>query len=466
MLQSCLLQTYDNREIVIVDDGSTRHDTLAWLAKVEASGQARVIRHAQNVGIAGANRTWLAAAEGDVLVPLDADDYLTIDALQVMAHWIERHPDGRVFYSDEFKSDPSSIKASPFFKPAFDPFLSMNCCYQTHLMAWRRDLLVEIDAYGDDRATWCHDWDAIGRAWALGVEPVHVPELLYAWRINPGSTASAETGDKPAAVASQKFVLDRLVAARGRTDTVCVRPNEVGLNTGMWSLRPRHTLEGVMHLRAEDAWRDGGTVLRAAANESADWIFLRAGDEPDEADLRELSALVAWDDRLDVVSGLLTDATGTALKWSGAFFCPDGTVLDPYLGRTFNDSYHGQIHTQRCVDVAAPTNVLIRTDALRRILRDEAGPLTSDRVMLLLGLAAVREERLVAVTPYLRSVWTAAPGLALPLDREGMLGHAKPELLASRWYDGRLSSDRPYGIELQRWDRSATSVDNGDGMDA
>ncbi|GJD31119.1 hypothetical protein PMNALOAF_2372 [Methylobacterium adhaesivum] len=453
MLQSCLLQTYENREIVIVDDGSTRQDTLTWLAKVEASGHARVIRHEKNVGIAGANRTWLAAAEGDVLVPLDADDYLTIDALQVMAHWIERYPDGRVFYSDEFKSDPSSIKASPFFKPAFDPFLSTNCCFETHLMAWRRDLLLEIDAYGDDRATWCHDWDAIGRAWAAGYEPVHVPELLYAWRINPGSTASAETGDKPAALASQKFVLDRLVSARGRADAVCVRPNEAGQNTGMWSLRPRRALEGVMSLRAEDAWRDGGAALRAAADNGAEWIFLRAGDASSEADLSELSALPAWDDRVDVVSGLLTDAGGTTLKWSGAFFCPDGTVLDPYLGRAFADSYHGQIHTQRCVDVAAPTNVLIRTGALRRVLRDEAGPLTSDRLMILLGLDAVRGGRLVAVTPYLRAVWVAAPGLTLPLDREGILNEAKPELLASRWYDGRLSSDRPYGIEPRRWGR-------------
>lgn len=451
MLQSCLLQTYTNREIVIVDDGSTRQDTLIWLAKVEAAGHARVIRHEANAGIAGANRTWLAAAEGEILVPLDADDYLTIDALQVMAHWIERFPEARVFYSDEFKSNPASAKASPFFKPAFDPFLSANCCYQTHLMAWRRDFLVEIDAYSDDRATWCHDWDAIGRAWAVGHEPVHVPELLYAWRINPGSTASAETGDKPAAVASQKFVLDRLVEARGRSGDVAVRSNESGQHTGMWSLRPRRTLDSVMNLCVEEAWRDGGAVLRAAASTDAEWLYLHTGASPVEADLLELSALALWDERLDVASGLLTDATGTLITWSGAFFCPDGTVLDPNLGRTFDGSYHGQIHTQRCVDVAAPTNVVIRISALQRVLRTSGDALTSDELMIRLGLDAVHNARFVAVTPYLRTVWKPAPGLILPVDRTGLLAGLEERLLASRWYDSRLSPERPYGIEPERW---------------
>lgn len=453
MLQSCLLQTYKNREIVIVDDGSTRQDTLAWLAKVEASGHARVIRHETNAGIAGANRTWLAAAKGDVLVPLDADDYLTIDALQVMAHWIERHPEARVFYSDEFKSNPASAKANPFFKPDFDPFLSTNCCYETHLMAWRRDLLVEIDAYGDDRATWCHDWDAIGRAWAVGHEPVHVPELLYAWRINPGSTASAETGDKPAAVASQKFVLDRLVEARGRGGDVSVRPNESGLNTGMWSLRPRRALENVTPLSVEEAWRDGGAALHDAAGSGAQWLFLHAGASSAEADLLELSALALWDDRLDVASGLLTDATGTTIKWSGAFFCPDGTVLDPNLGRTFAGSYHGQIHTQRCVDVAAPSNVLIRMSALERVLSVDGKSLNSDRLMIRLGLDAARHARLVAVTPYVRTVWDPGAGLSLPVDRAGMLSGVEAALLDSRWYDPRLSPERAYGIDPARWAR-------------
>jgi len=463
MLQSCLLQTYGNREIVIVDDGSTRQDTLAWLAKVEAAGHARVIRHATNAGIAGANRTWLAAAGGDVLVPLDADDYLTIDALQVMAHWIERNPSGRVFYSDEFKSNPSSAKASPFFKPAFDPFLSTNCCYQTHLMAWRRDLLIEIDAYADDRATWCHDWDAIGRAWAAGFAPVHVPELLYAWRINPGSTASAETGDKPAAVASQKFVLDRLVAARGRGDDVAVRPNESGPNTGMWSLRPRRTLDGVTPLPSDGAWGDGGAALRAAVESGADWLFLHDGDSFHDADLRELSALALWDDRLDVASGLLTDATGTSIKWSGAFFSPDGTVLDPNLGGTFEKSYHGQIHTQRCVDVAAPTTVLVRTSALARVLNAHAGELSSDRLMILLGLDAARNDRLVAVTPYVRTVWSPGPGLFLPVDRTGLLASVETALLRSRWYESRLSPERAYGIDPRRW---SVAPNHGDEVSA
>jgi hypothetical protein len=190
-----------------------------------------------------------------------------------MAHWIERHPDKELFYSDEFKSNPGSDKFSPFFKPEFDPFLSINCCYHTHLMAFKASALRRWRAYEDDRDTWCHDWDALTRAWAAGSEPVHVPELLYAWRIHPGSTAANGSAVKPSTVASQQHVLRRLVRARDRHQALEVVPNSLAEDSGMWSLSAFDPVQGVAELSAAVFWSTPRRHLADAIASGASWLF-------------------------------------------------------------------------------------------------------------------------------------------------------------------------------------------------
>jgi glycosyltransferase involved in cell wall biosynthesis len=55
-------------EVLVVDDGS--HDDTARLA---ASAGARVVRHAYNMGNGAAIKTGIRAAQGDVIVTMDAD---------------------------------------------------------------------------------------------------------------------------------------------------------------------------------------------------------------------------------------------------------------------------------------------------------------------------------------------------------------------------------------------------------
>jgi glycosyltransferase involved in cell wall biosynthesis/tetratricopeptide (TPR) repeat protein len=448
MYNSALMQTYQNKELVIFDNGSSNPETLAWLRRVRQEERAIVSRSDENLGIEGGNRRLLELMTGDFFVAMDADDFLSVDALQVMAHAIMRNPDRKVFYSDEYKSDTDSVRFAPFFKPDFDPVLLMNCCYPAHLMTMEAKFLREIEAYTDSRAAWCHDYDTLTRALAIGEEPVHVREPIYAWRINPGSTASAETFGKPETVDSQRFVLNRLLYARGLSDVLSLEPNTVETSRGMWRLQATRPLPDIRVFDVEEVWneRDLGVagLAAAAAEPGVAWIAILVGADQNRS-LLELSAPAWFDTRVAAVGGLFVNADGI-VRWSGGLFLPGGRLFDPYAGCRFAEGgYHGQLWCQRCVDVVAPTNVLIRADALQRAAA-RPGVRDADGLMAMLGLGAQEGGDLIAVTPYLRAPALPSSLAPLPLDRAGLLLGSNALAMGSRWYDGRLEAARPYAM--------------------
>jgi glycosyltransferase involved in cell wall biosynthesis len=71
-------------EVVVVDDGSAEAETLDALDALDAAG-TNVIRHDRNLGVSAARNSGLAAARGEYVFPLDADDLIVPGALTRMA---------------------------------------------------------------------------------------------------------------------------------------------------------------------------------------------------------------------------------------------------------------------------------------------------------------------------------------------------------------------------------------------
>jgi glycosyltransferase involved in cell wall biosynthesis len=103
-VDSALRQTIPPLDVIVVDDGST--DDSAAIA--ESYGPlVRVIRQ-RNQGESVARNVGIAAARGDYLMFLDADDLLAPDALQKLAIAIRDVPQGVALMGfATFESDPS-----------------------------------------------------------------------------------------------------------------------------------------------------------------------------------------------------------------------------------------------------------------------------------------------------------------------------------------------------------------------
>ena len=80
-LDSILTQTYDNIQLVLVDDGST--DQSGAICDAYAARDPRVqVVHQENAGIGRTRNVGVSLCHGDYVTFVDSDDYLFPDALQ------------------------------------------------------------------------------------------------------------------------------------------------------------------------------------------------------------------------------------------------------------------------------------------------------------------------------------------------------------------------------------------------
>lgn len=83
-------QTYGNVEYVFVDD-CTKDDSIAVLRNVlqrypNRARQVKIVRHIVNRGLAAARNTALDNATGDYLMHVDGDDYLELEAVELLVN--------------------------------------------------------------------------------------------------------------------------------------------------------------------------------------------------------------------------------------------------------------------------------------------------------------------------------------------------------------------------------------------
>jgi len=113
-VDSCLEQTFEDFEVVVVDDASS-DDTVAAIEAYE-DPRVRVVAHERNRGINPARHTGAAAAQGEWVVVVDSDWELLPDALERLHGAIEALPEGVRVVRFRLRWDDGSV--TPRFVPA------------------------------------------------------------------------------------------------------------------------------------------------------------------------------------------------------------------------------------------------------------------------------------------------------------------------------------------------------------
>ncbi len=194
MLDSVCNQLYPHWQLCVADDGSSLPHVKAVLEEYAArDSRIRLDFAHENGGVARATNRALTMAAGDFVVLLDHDDLLEEQALfRVAEAVLADDPD--MLYSDEVLVDEDGRTVQHFiFRPTFSPEYLRAHPYIVHLIGFRTSFLKELGGL-DESLRISQDYDLILRASERAKKIVHIPEMLYRWRIHGTSAGHAMIG--------------------------------------------------------------------------------------------------------------------------------------------------------------------------------------------------------------------------------------------------------------------------------
>jgi GT2 family glycosyltransferase len=237
MIDSVRAQTYGNWELCLADGASTAEHVRPILEKAAASDpRIRVSFLESNGGIVGNSNAAAGLASGDFLALLDHDDALAPFALHAVVAALNDAPDADFLYSDEDKLDTHGDRVEPNFKPEWSPETLRSRNYICHLTVVKRELFAAVGGFrpGFDGS---QDYDLVLRATERARRIVHVPHVLYHWRMHAHSTAFAKGSKNYAFEAGKRAVAEHLV--------------RLGIDAGVHDGPILGTYQVIYHLRTQ-----------------------------------------------------------------------------------------------------------------------------------------------------------------------------------------------------------------------
>jgi O-antigen biosynthesis protein len=209
MIESVRAQTYGNWELCLAD-ASTKEYVRPVLEKAAASDpRIKIAFLESNGGIVGNSNAAAAMTTGGFIGLLDHDDTLAPFAFFDIVAALNDQPDADFLYSDEDKLDTHGGRVEPNFKPDWSPETLRSRNYICHLTVIKRDLFEKLGGFraGFDGS---QDYDLVLRASEQARQIVHVPRVLYHWRMHAASTAFAKSTKNYAYDAGKRAVAEHL----------------------------------------------------------------------------------------------------------------------------------------------------------------------------------------------------------------------------------------------------------------
>ena len=207
MIASVQAQTYSRWQLCLADGSDPDCTQVEAICRELAAKDPRICyrRLEKNLGISGNSNACIDLATGEYIALLDHDDILHPAALYEVVSVICRE-DADVIYTDEdqFRNEIRQ-RVNFTYKPDYAPDTLRSYNYICHFLCFSRELLDRVGRFRPE-CNGSQDYDLVLRLTEVARKIVHIPIILYHWRVHPGSVAESIDA-KPYAIAAAKRAL-------------------------------------------------------------------------------------------------------------------------------------------------------------------------------------------------------------------------------------------------------------------
>lgn len=174
-IESALSQSYQPVEVIVVDDGSPDD-----VAEVVSRYPTVKYVHQRNSGIAAARNTGVRESHGELVVFLDADDWLLPGAIEAGVRAFRAHPEsgyvaGLVQWTDAGGVPIDTPPRPDIGGDVFEQLLVDNCRTWIHAAMYRTEAVRAVGGF-DASVVHMEDWDLNLRV--ARVAPVHLHDAV------------------------------------------------------------------------------------------------------------------------------------------------------------------------------------------------------------------------------------------------------------------------------------------------
>ena len=188
-IDSILAQTFSDYEFIIVDDGSTDGSAAIISDYARRDRRIRPLRHETNLGQSSALNSGIAAARGEFVAGMDADDISLPERLRKQLDYLSSHPHigAAGVFAREIDADSKPIREVAYPQAHASIIIGMlfgRASLGGAYAVLRREDLLAVGGYNTKALV--NDWELWTRL-ANRTRFANLPETLYLYRKHEAS---------------------------------------------------------------------------------------------------------------------------------------------------------------------------------------------------------------------------------------------------------------------------------------
>lgn len=161
-IESVTLQTFNDWELIVVDDASTDNTEGIIRTYLEDDQRIRYYKHKKNHGGGAARNSGIKMSNGRYIAFLDDDDRWYPEKLRLQYHYSQNHPDAGFIYAGfsyiDYETEKIIKSVSPQYQGNVSSVILKNNIIGSPTPLIKKECFAQAGLF-DEKLNSCQDWD-------------------------------------------------------------------------------------------------------------------------------------------------------------------------------------------------------------------------------------------------------------------------------------------------------------------